>query len=46
VGLKGSPTVVSELRATESKRKVTIFSGTRQERAAQLVQKLTESGVL
>jgi electron transfer flavoprotein alpha/beta subunit len=46
VGLKGSPTVVSELRATESKRKVTIFSGTRQEKAAQLVQKLTESGVL
>jgi electron transfer flavoprotein alpha/beta subunit len=46
VGLKGSPTVVSDLRPTESKRKVTIIGGTRQERAAQLVQKLAEGGVL
>jgi electron transfer flavoprotein alpha/beta subunit len=46
VGLKGSPTVVSDLRPTESKRKVTIISGTRQEKAAQLIQKLAEGGVL
>ncbi len=46
VGLKGSPTVVSDLRPTESKRKVTIINGTRQEKAAQLVQKLAEGGVL
>ena len=46
VGLKGSPTVVSNLHSTESKRRVKIISGTRQERAVQLVEKLSEGGVL
>jgi len=46
VGLKGSPTVVSELTTKESKRQVEIISGTREEKAEQLVQRLAEAGVL
>ena len=46
VGLKGSPTVVSGLSATESKRQVEMIGGTREEKAEQLVQKLAEAGVL
>jgi electron transfer flavoprotein alpha/beta subunit len=46
VGLQGSPTVVSELRTSESKRKVAMISGTRQEKAVQLIQKLADGGVL
>jgi electron transfer flavoprotein alpha/beta subunit len=46
VGLKGSPTVVSDLRPTASKRKAAIIGGTRQEKAAQLIQKLADAGVL
>jgi electron transfer flavoprotein beta subunit len=46
VGLKGSPTIVSELSATESKREVEMIAGTRDEKVAQLVQKLADVGVL
>jgi len=46
VGLKGSPTFVSNLCATESKRQVEMITGTREEKAEQLVQKLADAGVL
>ncbi|NQU65952.1 MAG: hypothetical protein HQ517_16950, partial [SAR324 cluster bacterium] len=46
VGLKGSPTIVSELNLIESKRKVEMLSGTREEKAEQLVKKLAEAGVI
>jgi electron transfer flavoprotein beta subunit len=46
VGLKGSPTIVSELNTTESKREVEMIAGTRDEKAEQLVQKLADVGVL
>jgi electron transfer flavoprotein beta subunit len=46
VGLKGSPTIVSELSATESKREVEMIAGTRDEKVEQLVQKLADVGVL
>ena len=46
VGLKGSPTIVSELSATESKREVEMIAGARDEKAEQLVQKLADVGVL
>jgi len=46
VGLKGSPTVVSNLSATETKRQVEMITGTREEKAEQLVQKLADAGVL
>jgi len=46
VGLKGSPTVVSELSTTETKRTVEMIAGTREEKATLLVQKLADAGVL
>jgi electron transfer flavoprotein beta subunit len=46
LGLKGSPTVVSNLSTTESKREVEMISGTREEKAEQLVQKLAETGII
>jgi len=47
LGLKGSPTIVSELNTQqESKRQSEIFSGTRAEKADMLVQKLVDAGVL
>ena len=47
VGLKGSPTIVSELNAQEeNKRQAEIISGTRDEKADMLVQKLVDAGVL
>jgi electron transfer flavoprotein beta subunit len=46
VGLKGSPTIVSELNATESKREAEMIAGTRDEKVEQLVQKLADAGVL
>ena len=46
LGLKGSPTVVSNLSTTESKREVEMLDGTREEKAEQLVQKLAEAGVI
>jgi len=47
LGLKGSPTIVSGLSTqAESKRQAEIFSGTRDEKADMLVQKLVDAGVL
>jgi electron transfer flavoprotein beta subunit len=46
VGLKGSPTLVSELSSTESKREAEMIAGTREEKADVLVQKLADVGVL
>jgi len=47
LGLKGSPTIVSELNAQEeNKRHAEIITGTRDEKADILVQKLVEAGVL
>ena len=47
LGLKGSPTIVSELSAQpESKKQAEIIAGTRDEKADILVQKLVEAGVL
>lgn len=46
LGLKGSPTIVSNLSTIESKRNVEMIGGTREEKAEQLVQKLAEAGVL
>jgi electron transfer flavoprotein beta subunit len=46
LGVKGSPTIVSELTTTESKRQVEIIDGTREEKAEKLVQKLVAAGVL
>jgi electron transfer flavoprotein beta subunit len=46
VGLKGSPTIVSELSVIDSKRDVEMIAGTREEKAEQLVQKLAEAGVV
>jgi electron transfer flavoprotein beta subunit len=45
VGLKGSPTIVSALHTLESKREVEIIEGTRDEKAEQLLQRLTDSGL-
>jgi len=47
VGLKGSPTIVSELNTQEeNKRQVEFLTGTRDEKADMLVQKLVDAGVL
>lgn len=46
VGLKGSPTIVSDLCIRESKREVEFISGTREEKVDRLVQKLVDQGVL
>jgi electron transfer flavoprotein beta subunit len=47
VGLKGSPTIVSELNPQkENKRQAEIIIGTCDEKADQLVQKLVDAGVL
>jgi electron transfer flavoprotein beta subunit len=46
VGLKGSPTVVSELTSKENKREIEFITGDREEKAKLLVQKLAEAGVL
>jgi electron transfer flavoprotein beta subunit len=47
LGLKGSPTIVSELSAQEeNKRQAEIITGTRDEMTDMLVQKLVDAGVL
>lgn len=46
VGLKGSPTIVSEIGIRESKRQVQIIKGTREEKADRLLQKLVDQGLL
>jgi electron transfer flavoprotein alpha/beta subunit len=46
LGLAGSPTIISDLRVSESKREVEILEGTREEKAEKLVQKLAAAGML
>jgi electron transfer flavoprotein beta subunit len=46
VGIKGSPTIVTEMRAVENTRRATFLEGTREEKAELLLQKLIERGVL
>ena len=46
LGLNGSPTYVSKMAVTESKREVEIISGEREEKAEKLIQKLVDKGVL
>ena len=46
VGQKGSPTIVSSLATVNSKRIAEIISGTKEEKAEQLVQKLADAGVI
>ena len=46
VGLKGSPTVVSEMRTQENRREVEMIVGTREEMAEQLIRKLADAGVM
>jgi electron transfer flavoprotein alpha/beta subunit len=46
VGLKGSPTIVSQLNTKVSNRNVEFIKGTREEKAELLVQKLISTGLL
>jgi electron transfer flavoprotein beta subunit len=46
VGQKGSPTIVANLATIDSKRTAEIITGTREEKAEQLVLKLTDAGVI
>ncbi len=46
VGLRGSPTIVSNMTTKDSKREVEIITGTREEKAELLIQKLADAGVL
>ena len=46
IGQKGSPTIVSNLANVDSKRAVEIITGTREEQAEQLVQKLADASVI
>ena len=46
VGLKGSPTIVSELKVVEKLRTCEIIEGTQEEKAVILIGKLVKAGVL
>jgi electron transfer flavoprotein beta subunit len=46
VGLKGSPTIVSNMTTKDSKREVEIIAGTREEKAERLIQKLADAGAI
>ena len=46
LGIKGSPTIVTEMCAVNNTRAVEFIEGTREEKAEQLLQKLVEVGVL
>jgi electron transfer flavoprotein beta subunit len=46
VGLRGSPSFVSEMFTQESRREVHLMTGTREEIAEQLVQKLADAGAI
>jgi electron transfer flavoprotein beta subunit len=46
VGLKGSPTIVSDMANLDSNREVEIIAGTREEKAQRLVQKLADAGAI
>ena len=46
LGLKGSPTYVSKMAVTESRRQVEIITGEREEKAETLIRRLVDRGVL
>ena len=46
VGLKGSPTIVTEMKPMEKRREIEFISGDRAEKANILVNKLIEAGVI
>lgn len=46
VGLKGSPTIVSEMTTRDRKRQVEFITGTREEKVERLIQELVDAGVL
>jgi electron transfer flavoprotein beta subunit len=46
LGLAGSPTMVASLEPTDNRRTVTMLSGTREEKAGQLVDRLSEAGLI
>jgi electron transfer flavoprotein beta subunit len=46
VGLKGSPSIVSTIGTMDSRRKVEILEGKREEKAEQLVRRLVNAGVI
>jgi electron transfer flavoprotein beta subunit len=46
VGLKGSPTIVSEMTTLQRKRQIEFITGTREEKVERLVQELVKAGVL
>jgi len=46
VGIKGSPTIVTEMSAVDNAREVKFLEGSREEKADLLLQKLIEGGVL
>jgi electron transfer flavoprotein alpha/beta subunit len=46
VGLKGSPTIVSEMTTRERKRQADIITGTREEKVERLIRELVDAGVL
>jgi electron transfer flavoprotein beta subunit len=46
VGLAGSPTIVSNLEPTDNRRTVTLLSGTLEEKANQLVDRLSDAGFI
>jgi electron transfer flavoprotein beta subunit len=46
VGLAGSPTIVSTLEPTDNRRMVTLLSGTLEEKANQLVGRLSDAGLI
>jgi electron transfer flavoprotein beta subunit len=46
VGLKGSPTYVTELTHLESRRKVEMLEGSLEEKVERLVQILSDAGVV
>jgi electron transfer flavoprotein beta subunit len=46
VGLKGSPTIVSEMRVVESKRECEFVEGSQEEKADFLIGKLNEAGLI
>jgi electron transfer flavoprotein beta subunit len=46
VGLKGSPTIVSNMTTIDARREVEIIEGTREEKAERLVKELADAGVL
>ena len=46
VGLAGSPTIVSTLEPTDNRRTVTILTGAMEEKAAQLVDRMSQAGLI